>query len=232
MAAALNPAMQGGVAARGRAPPGGALRRLAGLGIVVAVHLALVYALVAGLAQRTVVVAHAPIETRILPPDQPTLPPPAPPPKLAPPPPLYVPPPTVHLAPPPPAPGRAVTAVTTVKPPEPAPVAVAPAPPAATAAPPHVPVRVQPRIDMAHSREPEYPPMSRRLGEQGSLVVQVRVEPDGRPSDVKLIESSGSARLDAAALAGIRADYRFVPATVDGQPVAEWITFRFVWKLK
>jgi len=214
----------------GREPPrgGAALRRLAGLAIVVALHVGVVYALVTGLAQQTIEVVRAPIETRILPPDRTEPPVTPPPPKLAPPPPLYVPPPEVRIAPPP-APSTAVTAVTTVKPPEPAPPATAPA---VIAPPQRAPVRVQPRLDPARSREPEYPPTSRRLGEQGSLIVQVLVDPDGRPSDVKLIESSGFPRLDEAALTGIRTSYRFLPGTVDGKPTPEWFTFRFVWKIR
>jgi len=214
--------------ARGLPSSGAAWRRLAGLGFVAALHVAVIYALVTGLAQRTMDVVRAPIETRILPPDSP-VPPPAPPlPKLAPPPPLYVPPPVVHLAPSP-EPSKAVTAVTTVKPPEPAPPVAAPraAAPVAREA-----LRVQPRLDPARSSEPEYPPTSRRLSEQGSLIVQVLVDVDGRPRDVRLIESSGFPRLDQAALTGIRSSYRFIPGSVDGKPEAQWFTFRFVWKLR
>jgi protein TonB len=145
---------------------------------------------------------------------------------------LFVPPPEVRVAPRPKP--KAPVVVTTVKSPEPTPpVATAPAAPApVVAAPPRAPVRVQPRLDLARSREPEYPSTSRRLGEQGSLIVQVLVEPDGRPSDVKLIESSGFSRLDQAALTGIRSSYRFLPGTVDGTPAPQWFTFKFVWKIK
>jgi len=212
----------------GTQPGGKTLYRLAGLAVVAALHVAVIYGLVTNLAQRTIDVVRAPIETHILPPDAP-VPPPAPPaPKLAPPPPLYVPPPVVQIAPPP-VPSRAVTAVTPVKPPEPAPPIAVPR----TAAPAaHQAVRVQPRLDPARSRDPEYPAASKRLGEQGSLIVQVLVDPDGRPRDVRLIESCGSPRLDQAALAGIRSSYRFIPGTLDGKPEAQWFTFRFVWKLK
>jgi len=220
---------------RGTPPGTGAragLRRLAGILIVVALHVGVVYALVTGLAQRTIEVVRAPIETRILPPDQPAPPvTPPPPPQFAPPPPLFVPPPEIRIAPPP-APKPAIAAVTTVKPAEPTPPPVLSAPPVSVPPAPREPVRVQPRLDPTRSREPEYPPTSRRLGEQGGLVVQVLVEPDGRPSDVKLIESSGFARLDQAALSGIRSSYRFVPGSIDGKPTAQWFTFRFVWKIK
>lgn len=214
---------------------GASAGRLVGLGIVVALHVGVVYALVTGLAQRTVEIVRAPIEARILPPDRPPPPvaPPPPQPQLAPPPPLFVPPPEVHIAPRP-RPKTAVIHVTPVKPPEPAPPVVAPpvAVPPVAAPPPRAPVRVQPRLDLTRSHEPAYPALSRRLGEQGSLIVQALVGEDGRASDVKLIESSGYPRLDEAALAGIRGDYRFVPGAVDGKPTPQWFTFRFVWKIK
>lgn len=212
---------------------GMSLPRLIGAVAVVALHVAVIYALVTGLAQRTIEIVRPPIETRILPPEQPPPPlAPPPPPKLAPPPPLFVPPPDVRIAPPPPARSNAVTVVTPVKPAEPAPQPVAP-PVVATPAPaPRAPVRVQPQLDPARACDPDYPPMSRRLGEQGSLMVQVQVDPDGRASDIKLIESSGFSRLDQAAMAGIRSSCRFLPGTVDGKPLTQWFTFRFVWKIK
>ena len=93
-------------------------------------------------------------------------------------------------------------------------------------------MRAQPRLDLAHSREPEYPPASRRAREQGSVLVKVLVGPDGRPIDAKVLESSGFSRLDEAAIRGIRSNYRFVPGTADGKPVEMWFTFKFTWRLK
>jgi periplasmic protein TonB len=195
--------------------------RLAGIGFVVLLHVVFIYALVTGLAHRAIEVVRAPIETKIIdeakpPPSEP--PPPLP--QLLPPPPAFVPPPEVHIeTPPPPQRTSAITVVTPVKP-------VAPPPPVAE------PVRVMPKLDAQHSHEPEYPPVSRRLGEQGSAVIQVLVDIDGRASDAELLQSSGYDRLDQAALAGVKADYRFVPGTVDGKPQPMWFTFRFSWKLR
>jgi len=89
-----------------------------------------------------------------------------------------------------------------------------------------------PHIDVRASREPEYPPVSRRLGEQGSLILQVLVGVDGKVRDAKLVQSSGFDRLDQAALDGVKTSYRFVPGTVDGKPQEMWYTFKFNWKLK
>jgi periplasmic protein TonB len=93
-------------------------------------------------------------------------------------------------------------------------------------------VRVTPRLDMQRSQQPEYPAASRRLGEQGSSVIEVLVGVDGRVLDAKLLQSSGYDRLDQAALAGVKADYHFIPGTVDGKPQPMWFTFKFNWKLQ
>ncbi len=154
------------------------------------------------------------------PPPPPTEAPAPPSPQLAPPPPAFVPPPEVHIAAPRPPPPKstAIRVVTPTKPAAPPPVAV--------------PVRVTPRLDMQRSQQPEYPAASRRLGEQGTSVIEVLVGVDGRVLDAKLLQSSGYDRLDQAALAGVRANYHFVPGTVDGKPQPMWFTFKFTWKLE
>jgi protein TonB len=204
------------------AQPSSSPGRVVGLGLVILLHIVLVYALVTGLAFRAVELVRAPIETKIITPtEQPQTQPPPPPPTFQPPPPAFVPPPEVHIAAPPAAAqSNAITAVTPVK------------PPVAAPPPPHVPVSVQPRVDAAQSRAPEYPPISRRLGEQGTVVLQVLVDAKGRATDAKLIQSSGFPRLDQAALAGVKVGYRFVPGTLDGRPQPMWYTFKFTWKLQ
>ena len=208
--------------------------RLIGIGLVVLLHVAIVYALVTGLAHRAVEVVRAPIETRIIAAAKPEQPQPAPPPplQLAPPPTAFVPPPEVNIEKPPPPPMRS-TAITTppVRPVAPPPPVPAPAP-APAPVPAAEPARVMPRIDARRSQQPEYPAASRRLGEQGSVVLQVLVDTDGRVIDSKLLQSSGYDRLDQAALAGVRSDYRFLPGTVGGKPQQMWYTFKFTWKLR
>ncbi|MDH4051952.1 MAG: energy transducer TonB, partial [Rubrivivax sp.] len=83
-------------------------RHAVGIGIVIAMHLLIAWALVSGLARRVVDVIKAPIETKIIEEVQPPPPPPPenlpPPPKFAPPPPSFMPPPEVVVNNPPPAP--------------------------------------------------------------------------------------------------------------------------------
>jgi len=54
------------------------------------------------------------------------------------------------------------------------------------------------------NQTPPYPSLSRRLGEEGQVLVTVRILSDGRAEEVALKSSSGFERLDAAALAFAR----------------------------
>lgn len=81
----------------------------------------------------------------------------------------------------------------------------------------------------AGAAQPPYPSAARRLGEEGTVVVHVRIGRDGRVLASTLAQSSGSPRLDVAALAHALAHWRFTPALKDGVAVEESrdITVRF-----
>ncbi|MGZ5026887.1 MAG: TonB family protein [Methylobacter sp.] len=66
---------------------------------------------------------------------------------------------------------------------------------------------------------PDYPSVSRRLGEQGLVLLQVQVTEDGAADSVELQTGSGSSRLDQAALEAVK-QWRFVPAKRGDQPVS------------
>lgn len=66
---------------------------------------------------------------------------------------------------------------------------------------------------------PSYPIAALRNHEQGTVLLRVRVEPDGKASSVVIERSSGSRALDAAARQQVLRHWRFVPAKVDGQLV-------------
>ena len=51
---------------------------------------------------------------------------------------------------------------------------------------------------------PEYPPVSRRMGEQGHLLLQVELDEIGHVASARIKESSGFKRLDEAGLAAVR----------------------------
>lgn len=66
---------------------------------------------------------------------------------------------------------------------------------------------------------PPYPPMSRRLGEEGRVIVRVALDALGKVVEVGLERSSGHRRLDRAAVDAVRA-WRFEPARSGGRAVA------------
>ncbi|MFN4103456.1 MAG: energy transducer TonB [Tepidimonas sp.] len=76
---------------------------------------------------------------------------------------------------------------------------------------------------------PPYPPLSRRLGEQGKVVVRVRIEADGTASAAEVRTSSGFERLDQAALQTVLR-WKYVPGKRNGVPEAMWylIPIQFV----
>jgi len=69
------------------------------------------------------------------------------------------------------------------------------------------------RFDAAYLQNPapKYPPISRRLGEEGKVLLRVKVAPDGSATAVELERSSSFERLDEAARQVV-AHWRFVPA--------------------
>ena len=65
---------------------------------------------------------------------------------------------------------------------------------------------------------PQYPMMSRRLREQGTVVLSVLVGTDGNVAEISVARSSGFARLDKAALAAVRR-WRWSPFVRNGAAV-------------
>lgn len=104
----------------------------------------------------------------------------------------------------------------------------APAPAAASA-----PSLVSPRFDAAYLQNPPpvYPPLARRMGEQGRVLLRVRVAADGLAHQVELKTSSGSPRLDHAALDTVKR-WRFVPARQGDQSVAAWVVVPISFSLE
>jgi periplasmic protein TonB len=69
---------------------------------------------------------------------------------------------------------------------------------------------------------PRYPQASRRLREEGEVLVRVLIGTDGRPAEVSLLRSSGFTRLDDAALAAVRVAM-FRPYVVAGQARSAYV---------
>ena len=66
---------------------------------------------------------------------------------------------------------------------------------------------------------PKYPAESRKLHEEGVVLLKVSVTAEGRAADVRLQRSSGFTRLDEAALKAVRR-WEFNPARSGATPVA------------
>lgn len=201
-----------------------------GIGLVVAMHLLLGWAMVTGLARKVVEVVRVPIEARIIEATAPSPPPevrPPPPPKLAPPPPSFVPPPEVAINPPP-APAPSIT-VTPVAPP---PTAIAPPALPAPPAPP-APTTAQ-SIDFTRCAKPEYSTAALKAEAQGLTVVVYTMDIDGRIADARIERSSGPTRehrmLDRLTLAAVKA-CRGRPGTIDGKPQRETGRAEYLWKM-
>lgn len=80
--------------------------------------------------------------------------------------------------------------------------------PAAEPKPAPAPVAARYDADYLNNPAPSYPQLSRRLGEEGQVLVRVQVSADGKVLSVELKQSSGFERLDEAALKAV-AKYRF-----------------------
>jgi len=81
----------------------------------------------------------------------------------------------------------------------------------------------QPRSDASHlsNPAPRYPTLSRRFGEEGRVLLDVYILPDGTVGEIRLNTSSGFKRLDEAALTAVR-NWRFVPARRGESPIPFW----------
>jgi TonB family protein len=78
-----------------------------------------------------------------------------------------------------------------------------------------------------------YPSASQSMQEEGLAIVRVCVTPAGRLDGKPEIQtSSGSPRLDSAALTWVREALRFKPATERGVPIAACKGFRVNFKLR
>jgi len=208
--------------------------RITGLAAVVALHLAVVFLLLQLEPVRSAVTAALPITVSLLSPpkkvEPEVLPKPLPvKPRVQRPRPVETPPlttavtetPAAWVAPPPPP---------LLAPPEP--IAAPPTAPDVAPAPPPVPI-TPPNFnaDYLNNPPPAYPALSRRMGEQGKIVLRVFVDEQGLPAQVQLRTSSGHALLDDAALATVR-QWRFVPARRGNTPVGAWVLVPITFTLR
>lgn len=196
------------------APPYGVRVRtrrqhLTSMGLVVLLHVALLWALTSGLARQVVRLSQHTVEA-VLMSESPPAAAPAPSPTPRRPTPL------------PPLPSTASpTAVTQT-------VAAAAVLPAPTAPSIRTGAAIQPS---AHCAKPDYPSASRRLEEEGTVVLKFLIGVDGKVLQADIEKSSGFNRLDEAARQAL-SKCQFRAGTVDGKPEQSWATIAYKWRLE
>ena len=123
---------------------------------------------------------------------------------------------------------------------EPVTKTVAESPPAASAVPVVVttesssrPSHFQaPRFDLAYldNPPPRYPRTARQMGWEGTVLLRVKVNSQGRADVIRLARSSGYSPLDEAAQEAV-ARWRFEPAREGEQAVSAWAEVPLVFQL-
>jgi protein TonB len=89
--------------------------------------------------------------------------------------------------------------------------------PPTQAPPPRSAPKLISSVEYVREPAPRYPPQSRRLGEQGLVVLRVLIDEKGQACSIEVESSSGYARLDHAAKEAVgRAAFR--PYVEDGEP--------------
>jgi periplasmic protein TonB len=214
----------------------------AGASIVVLLHVAIVAGLLQVDATRSALTAAVPIVVRLITPQEPQGRVETPPkalavaqvhrPKPATPPPLTT---TVTEAPSSfVAPSPAIEAPVPDPQPAPAPSTAAVSVPAPVVSAPAAPAAVTPpsfNADYLNNPAPAYPTVSRRLREEGKVVLRVFVNEQGAPAEVQLKNSSGFARLDSVAVDTVK-HWRFLPARRGAEPVAAWVLVPISFSLR
>jgi len=181
-------------------------QRLFGIAFAIAMEVGIVYALLVtlefvdapSLRPNITVVNVPPI------PDEPQIP--VPPPQVFTAPPLQTPiPPEVVLTYTPPAPTTAIS----TQPPVPVPQIPPRVEPALTPPPP---VFTPARSIAATHTIPEYPALSRRLREQGTMRLKLTIDEKGIVTQATVVNSTGFQRLDEAAVNWVKSHWRYTPA--------------------
>ncbi len=92
------------------------------------------------------------------------------------------------------------------------------------------PARFRNAADLGDLCADFYPTLSRRLGEEGIVLLYVKLDPAGHLNGVHLATSSGHPDLDVAAAACVATHARFVPPE-GGSADGSWFAIRWNWRL-
>jgi len=70
--------------------------------------------------------------------------------------------------------------------------------------------------------QPTYPEASREEGEEGLVLLRVRISRTGEPEEIVLVKSSGHRSLDRAAIDGVKR-WTFAPAQRGEEAIEAWM---------
>jgi len=105
--------------------------------------------------------------------------------------------------------------------------------PVSASAPTQAEAPTPPRFEADYLRNPapDYPALSRRLGEEGRVLLRVHVQANGQPDEVKIHQSCGFERLDGTAINAVRR-WQFLPARLGGTAIAGWVIVPIQFNLR
>ena len=195
--------------------------RVFALVAVAALHVVVIYGLASGLANQLIKKLPDEFKAEVVkeaPPPEDKAPPP-PPPDLAKPPPPFVPPPDINIS----SEAPATNAISNVQS-----KVAAPPPPAPPAERPTQPSLLTSSLGKL---DDYYPPMARRLNQEGIVTLRVTVNADGTVADAAVESSSGYTSLDEAAVRFAKERMRYHPGTQGGKPVAMTTLTKVKFKL-
>lgn len=114
---------------------------------------------------------------------------------------------------------------------EPFTTAAVPPATATTQIPPESPQINSARPLYKQNDSPRYPLRARRMGYEGLVMLKVLVDENGRVNDLEVLQSSGYAILDKAALSSVR-KWMFVPGTEGGKKKKMWVKIPIRFELE
>lgn len=87
------------------------------------------------------------------------------------------------------------------------------------------------KVTYLYNPRPDYPMLAKRRGQEGKVILKVKVSRSGQAENVQVNQSSGYPMLDEAALKTVQ-QWGFAPATQAGQAIEAWIHVPIVFQIK
>ncbi len=86
-------------------------------------------------------------------------------------------------------------------------------------------------VEYLFKKDPKYPPLSKRLREEGTVVIKVLIDEKGYPEEIKVRSSSGYPMLDESALKAVK-KWVFKPHVVGSKAEKAWAEIPVMFVLK